>query len=189
MDITAEQKKILIVMAVLGVLILGASLWYWWMIGSASVIDAQKQTKTALAQKKDVDQKLQDFETFKKDVEDSGKWAELQDRLRILEGRLPKTEEAFGFIEALDEILRKTSISNERLEKGKISPEVRYTEIPYSIKAVGRYHEFGQFLNLVESNDKRFMRVKNFKISNDKKRPSLHPIEVEIATYSFASHD
>ena len=189
MTVTSEQKKTLILIVVLGVLALGGCAWYWYMLGRTAVAVSTKQANDAIEKQKVVDAKLEEFAKFKKDVEDSGTWEELKLRLSLIESRLPKTEEAFGFFEALDEILRKTSVSNQRLEKQKTNPEVRYTEIPYSIRAVGRYHEFGQFLSLVENNEKRFMRVKTFQITDDAKRPSLHPIGVEIATYSFSSRD
>lgn len=189
MTLTAEQKKTFLMVVILGVLGLGASLWYWFVFGAGEVDLAQKQLEASVAEKRAFQAKLDEFEKFQKEVEAPGKYEELKAQLTAMESRLPKTEEAFGFIEALDEILRKTGVSNERLEKEKTNPEIRYTEIPYSIKAVGRFHEFGQFLDLVENNDKRFMRLKTLKITDDSKRPTLHPIEVEIATYSFASHD
>jgi Tfp pilus assembly protein PilO len=189
MTLTAEQKKTLFMLVILGVLGLGGGLWYWFMFGASGVAQAEKQTTDNLAEKKTFDVQLQKFEAFKKEVTDPGKYDALKERLNVMQARLPRTEEAFGFFDALDDILRKTNVSNLRLEKEKTNPEIRYTEIPYSVRSVGRYHEFGQFLDLVENSEKRFMRVKTIKLTNDSKRPTMHPIEVEIATYSFASHD
>lgn len=189
MTITAEQKKTLFMIVVLGVLGLGGCLWYWFMFGATGLTDAQTELTSATTEKKAIDAKLQEFADFRKKTDAPEGYEALKANLAVLESRLPKTEEAFGFFETLNDILRRTSISNERLEKEKTNPEIRYTEIPYSVRAVGRYHEFGQFLDLVENNDKRFMRVKTLKLTGNSKRPTQHPIEVEIATYSFASHD
>ena len=60
-----------------------------------------------------------------------------------------------------------------------------YTDFPYEISGVSRYHEFGQLLNLIELNQERVMRVKTFEIDNEKKNPVEHPYDVTLASYVF----
>ncbi len=81
--------------------------------------------------------------------------------------------------------LRSSGIVTSKVAPEKLSIYSGYTEIPYTVKAQGRYHEFGQLLNLLEENPDRFMRVKSLTISNNPRQPSHHPIDVGIATFMF----
>lgn len=99
--------------------------------------------------------------------------------------RLPDTEDAVGFYQELINILRITGVQTNRVDPREKRGRTLYTEIPYGISANCRYHEFGQFLNLIEENQKRFMRVNSFNISNNQNRPSIHPVNVEISTFMF----
>jgi Tfp pilus assembly protein PilO len=99
--------------------------------------------------------------------------------------RLPSSPDAPGFLNSLVSVLRKTGLIQEGVRPDATSSFSQYTEIPYKINAHGRYHELGQFLTLVEQNPQRFMRVKNFKVINNLERPSIHPIDMQIATFMF----
>jgi len=99
--------------------------------------------------------------------------------------RLPSTPDAAGFYQELIRILRITGVLTTRVEPGGNRAQPYYTEIPYGIQCQCRYHEFGQFLNLIEENQTRFMRVNSFVINNNNNRPSIHPISVNISTFMF----
>jgi Tfp pilus assembly protein PilO len=113
------------------------------------------------------------------------KIAEMQRVVNEAAKRLPNTPDAAGFYQELIRVLRITGVFAMRVEPGKKRSEVMYTEIPYSIACQCRYHEFGQFLNLIEDNQSRFMRVNSFTIKNNNDRPSIHPISVNISTFMF----
>ena len=100
--------------------------------------------------------------------------------------RLPSTPDAAGFYQELIRILRITGVLTTRVEPGEKRTQTLYTEIPYSIQCQCRYHEFGQFLNLIEENQTRFMRVNSFTINNNDSRPSIHPISINISTFMFS---
>lgn len=99
--------------------------------------------------------------------------------------RLPRSRDRFNFFVELSDILQLTGVRYSKIVPKKEIVKAFYTEIPYEIVCLARYHEFGQFLNMIEQNPRRFMRVKTFNIRNDKKRPSLHPITVGVATFMF----
>jgi len=105
--------------------------------------------------------------------------------LKIAQKRLPSDPDAPGFLRALVDILQATRIVNQIVKPSKVNAYVLYTEIPWLVECSGRYFEFGPFLALVEQNVDRFMRVKSFTINNDYDRPSIHPIELTIATFMF----
>jgi len=99
--------------------------------------------------------------------------------------RLPSSPDAPGFFQELIRILRITGVQARRVDPLERHGSVLYTEIPYKIECNCRYHELGQFLNLIEENQNRFMRVKSFSIGNNENRPSIHPVTVNIATFMF----
>lgn len=101
--------------------------------------------------------------------------------------KLPNSIDAPAFLQAMVDILTATRVEYQELSPGKEMVRNVYTEIPYAVKCRARYHDFGQFLNLIEENPKRFMRVKTFTIENNNDRPSVHPISVGIATFMFNS--
>ena len=183
MPFNDEQKKILVVIVLMGMVALGAIASYWFMLGKGQVSGYEGQEKKTRAEIAVLDKKMADIETFRNETK--GNFEQLQASITQIEKRLPQNREAVGFFEALDAILRSTGVINQRLAVGEINEQSRYAEIPYSIRASGRYHEFGQFLNLVENNPDRFMRVKSFTVKNEPAKPSVHPIEVDIATFMF----
>jgi Tfp pilus assembly protein PilO len=184
MNLNEEQKKILLMIVILPVLGIIGVTYYWFMLGGkSSVLAYEDRVEKAKTETANYQAKLNDIEDFKKRTD--GKYDELQATIAQLEKRLPTTRQAIGFFAALDTILTNTGVTNLRLAADKINEQSRYAEIPYSIKAEGRFHEYGQFLNLVEDNPERFMRVKSMKVTNNSGKPTMHPINVNIATFKF----
>jgi len=111
--------------------------------------------------------------------------AEMRKVVEEASKRLPSSPDAPGFFQELIRILRITGVQARRVDPFERRGSALYTEIPYKIECNCRYHEFGQFLNLIEENQNRFMRVKSFSISDNENRPSIHPVTVNIATFMF----
>jgi Tfp pilus assembly protein PilO len=99
--------------------------------------------------------------------------------------RLPRSPDAVGFYQELIRILRITGVLTTRVDPQRVRGQQLYTEIPYGITCQCRYHEFGQFLNLIEENQNRFMRVNSFNVKNNDNRPSIHPVNISISTFMF----
>lgn len=186
MNFSDDQKKTLLVIVVFGVLALGGVGWYWWFFGNGKIKTFEAETVKLNEDVKGLDVQIKEIEDFEDFTQ--GKYKELERHLATVEKRLPQSREAIEFFTELNEILHSTGVITERLATDRIvtEPGQGYDEIPYSIVGKGRFHEFGQFLNLVEQNPDRFMRVKTLKLTNEPGRPSLHPIEVTIATFKFS---
>lgn len=108
---------------------------------------------------------------------------------KILEAsrRLPASRNAEGFYTAL---IRTLSTTGVRYRNVRPQPDRRhqlFTEIPYLVEANSAFHELGQFLNLIEENANRYMRVSHIDIVNDRESPTIHPVNLEITT--FMLHD
>jgi Tfp pilus assembly protein PilO len=114
--------------------------------------------------------------------------AKLEARVKLLDkviSKLPTNTDPSGFFQALEGILTITRMEYQSITNEKPRSADVYTELPYSIVSRARYHDFGQFLNLIEENPNRLMRVKKFVVENDDNRPSIHPVSVQVATFMF----
>jgi Tfp pilus assembly protein PilO len=108
---------------------------------------------------------------------------------KVLEAsrRLPDERNAQEFYSALVHMLHTTGVNYDSVRPQPDRPRQLYTEIPYTVDANSAFHEFGKFLNLIEENASRFMRVSHLDIENDRSRPTVHPVNLEITT--FMLHD
>ncbi|MGI8907819.1 MAG: type 4a pilus biogenesis protein PilO [Candidatus Sumerlaeaceae bacterium] len=131
---------------------------------------------------KDLNRRLAEMDEAEKNME---LLKQKQEYLRQIAAKLPSSIAPQEFYNAMIEILQTTRVDYSALAQLKLEERQVYTEIPYMISGKGRYHDFGQFLNMVEENPVRLMRVKKFTVENDDRRPSIHPITVELATFMF----
>lgn len=177
-----QQKVSVLITAFAGFVGLVLIAYFYFMIGRGSINGYEQQTVAKQKELVDLKQKLAQINnTIAQKAED-----EKQARLVAeVTRRLPSSPDAPGFLNALVTILGTTGIIQEEVKPDQTTDRSLYTEIPYRIKAYGHYHAFGQFLTLIEQNPDRFMRVKNLKISNYLDRPSIHPVEMEITTFTF----
>lgn len=183
-NLTQDQKKAMATAFAIGIVLFLAILYCWFFLpfGKKGIEDKKLQTDKVNADIKKVNAELTTLRELKAE---EPHFQELQKTLDEISRRLPPSPEAPGFLMALSEILKATGIRTEKLAPDDVIRFSRFTEIPYSINAIGRYHEFGSFLNLVEENPNRFMRVKTMTIVNDPERPSLHVIDLGISTFMF----
>ena len=187
MTFTDQQKSTLMGIGVAALLLVAGFGYYLYMFGKDELAgyekDADEKEKNSLAWKI-----ARDGKELKRVRELLAHEDELQAELESfakVEERLPKTSNARGFYKELVDTLRTTGIYQDRVRTVTPKNRVQYTEIPYSIKAIGRYHEFGYFLTMIEQNPQRFMTVKNFTLDLTDARPTMHPISLEVATFMF----
>jgi type IV pilus assembly protein PilO len=147
--------------------------------------EIKKNNRKRTELKKEIDKDKKEFEKMRLMVEQEDK---VKADLAIVEEaikRLPSRKDRFNFFIELSDVLQLTGVKYSRITPKKAIGKNFYTELPYEIKCLARYHEFGQFLNMIEQNPNRFMRVKSFVVRNDKDRPSLHPVTLSLATFMF----
>lgn len=181
-NLTPQQKDAVKAGFILAVLIFVGAIYYYRFIVKEQIAQAEKKIKATQTQIKELDQEIRDLQAQLGNPEELKLKEEF---LKKIAAKLPDTPDAPGFFEALRDILQVTNIEYSELEPQKEISRSVYVEIPYRIKCVARYHDFGQFLNLIEENPKRFMRVKTFTIENQDNRPSIHPVTLELATFMF----
>ncbi len=181
-NLTPGQKDVIKAGFVLAILLFAGALYYYFFFVKADIEKKEKQIAQLNGEIKKLDQQLRDIEA------QLGNPEELKLKKEFLEkiaAKLPDSPDAPGFFEALRDILSATNIEYTELVPEKHNSYSIYTEIPYKIKCKARYHDFGHFLNLIEENPKRFMRVKTFTIENQDNRPSIHPVTIDVATFMF----
>ncbi|MCE5228109.1 type 4a pilus biogenesis protein PilO [bacterium] len=182
MSLNDIQKSKLMMTVFVGVVCMIMIGFFHFMFGLKWV--AQNERMRA-----DVEKKLVSAEADLKQINDlvnQQKELERQsEMIKKVTQRLPSSQDAPGFLNALFTTLSTTGIVQEEVKPSSTEARALYTEIPYAIQAHGRYHAIGQFLTLIEQNPERFMRVKNLQIVNDADRPSIHPIKMDVTTFMF----
>jgi Tfp pilus assembly protein PilO len=180
--LTAQQRDAVKAGAILAIVLFGgAYFFYAYYIQpeitrvQGLIVKVDEEIKELNGRLREMDEAAQNLEALK----------QKQEYLRQVAAKLPSSIAPQEFYSALIEILQTTRVDYSTLAQQKLQERTVYTEIPYRITGKGRYHDFGQFLNMIEENPTRLMRVKTFVIENDDRRPSVHPINVELATFMF----
>lgn len=181
-NLTPQERDGLKAGVILAVLLLaGASYYYFYFVKPQLEHDRQvcEKLKTETDELK---KSLRDMEARSSDFK---RMQDMQEYLSQIADKLPSSVDAPGFLTAMSKILEITRVDYSELAKQQEQVRSVYTEIPYHIVCRSRYHSFGQFLNMIEENPDRFMRVKSFVVENQDERPSIHPVTVDIATFMF----
>lgn len=182
--ITPQEKDVVKAGLILAIVLFGAVVYYYFYI----VMEQQKRDKEAIVViEKDIRVLKEEDRQISMAFANIGELKRKAEFLKLIERKLPDRADSQGFYQALTKILEVTNVSYSELVPKKQEVRSVYTEIPYQVICRARYHDFGQFLNLIEENPDRFMRVKTFTIDNDDARPSVHPTKVDIGTFMFNS--
>ncbi len=177
-----KQKQALTVGLIFAVL-LGFIIGYWYMMSVRETIERSiKKQEELAAEIKSNEARLKEIRDF---MENKDELEEMLARVEKAKRRLPDDPEAIEFLAILTDSLNKTGVSVSEVSPRDPINRTMYVEIPYFIKGSARYHEFGQLLNLIECHPDRFMRVSTFKMFKNDQRPSIHPVEAQIATFMF----
>lgn len=122
---------------------------------------------------------------YKKELGDVEGRRKIEEAFRDVASRLPVSQDPFEVFDLLRTYFEGSDIQFTYLEPGIEKNRGKFKEYPFAVKGTARYHEFGQLINLIECNPDRLMRVTDMKMINNNKRPSIHPMEVVIATFTF----
>lgn len=182
MKFTEQQKSQLLMIGFVAAVLMVVVLYFHFVIGRSQVNQFTKQSASLEQEIRETETELAEIRAL---LAQEDEMEQQRAKIAKVVKRLPSNPDAPGFLMALVSILRTTGIIQEMVKPERPASRTQYTEIPYSINAFGRYHEFGQFLTLIEQNPDRFMRVKGFTLTNNENRPSMHPVDLEVATFMF----
>ncbi len=182
MTFSEQEKKTIFLGIFIAAMIVAGSIYYYIMFVKKEIeVNNTKMTKLS-KEIKDVEKELKEMQRF------MGKEEEVSSMKKLVEtasNRLPSSHNEYEFLEQLIEVLRYSKVSQHALIPKTSIAQTMHTEFPYEINLKAKYHQFGTFLNLVEENPNRFIKVNSFTVANDDKNPSIHPIKVEISTFMF----
>ncbi|MDK2970362.1 MAG: Pilus assembly protein PilO [Candidatus Sumerlaeota bacterium] len=182
MQFTEKQKQVLIVGLLFCGILLAFTIYFQFMFFKADVAAAKKDAAKKETEIANLEKDIRQMREF---INNDEELARLQERVEIAKKRLPSDPQAIQFLELLRDSLQKTNVSFSRIEKESTVTRSMYNEIPYVVKGSARYHEFGQFINLIECHPERFLRVSEFTLDNNNNRPTIHPMNVRISTFMF----
>lgn len=182
--LNAQQKDAVKAGIILAVILFAGAYAYYAYLVQPEVKSSKDKTAKLRAEIQDLDGRLAEMDSAEANLE---ALREKQALLEQVAAKLPSTVAPEETFRALEEIFKVTRVDYTQLTPQPLAERETYSEIPYRLTGRGRYHDFGQFLNMVEENNKRLMRIKNFTVENDDERPSIHPLTVELATFKFKS--
>jgi Tfp pilus assembly protein PilO len=184
MQLTEKEKNDLIAVGFFAVLVLGGLAYFWIMFGKDMVAKKITQADTEYQKLEITWSKMDQLDIIAEETA-GDKYDELVAKIAEINKLLPTSSQPITFFAALDGALRETNIQPTEARPEVLGGGTEYEEIPYSIVANGGYANFGEFLDKVERNTDRFMRIKTFKVTNNLERPEVHKVETKIATYRF----
>lgn len=182
MAYSEQEKKILFLGIFIAALLVGGSIYYYLMFAKKDIELNKTKMEKINDEVKAIDKDLKSMKRF---MGKEDEIAAMKKKVEAVSKRLPSSPDEYEFLQELINVLRLSKVNQHLLKPQPYATQTLYTEIPYNIDIRARYHEFGTFLNLVEENQNRFMRINSFKINNDTNRPSVHPISVGISTFMF----
>ncbi|MBI1293240.1 type 4a pilus biogenesis protein PilO [bacterium] len=184
MVLSPKNKQTLLVGGVLGGAILLIVLYFGFMMvlpeANAQMAEAEK-VKTARIKNE------ADLKKFRELINNVELRTQVNETFTRVSSRLPSEQDPIEVFGLLRSYFEGTDVQFTYLEPGRQTSRGRYFEYPFVIRGRARYHEFGQLVNLIECNPNRLMYVNSFRLTNDDRRPSIHPMEVGVSTFTFRS--
>ena len=187
--LSETDKKILQVVLVVGLFSVVGLFYYSFGVVKDRVKRLNERINTTEKQIKEKETYVQDLREWQ------NRQADIQGLIQALNEeikRLPTSIDERNFFQILAECIAKANLSDVKVtrpigrgRKGKQLDLGAYVERPYRIYCKARYHDLGQFLMLIEQHRERIMRLKTLDVSNNPKRPSRHPVNMQVATYVF----
>lgn len=183
MKLTETEKQTLIVGSILGGAVLIIIVYVGLMFVNPSIDEANEEIDSLKTEIAKNEKKLNEYKAYLENDESRRKVEEAFGRIRR---RLPEVSDPIEVIDILRDYIEGTDVTFTFLDSQRTNRRPRYIEYPFTIRGAARYHQFGQLLNLVECNPDRLMRVTEFRLRNNEVRPSFHPMELSIETYTFS---
>jgi len=179
---TEKNKQALLVGCILGGAILVVLVYFGFLYVRPRVSEAE--TKVAKLEQQIKTQRAQ-IESYEESLANMERRRAVQEQFQRIQQRLPSDQDPIEIFDLLRGYFEGSDVRFSYLEPGARTRRGRFTETPFTIRGSARYHQFGQLVNLIECNPDRLMHVTNFNLTNNPRRPSIHPMEVSISTFTF----
>ncbi|MFC1601404.1 type 4a pilus biogenesis protein PilO [Candidatus Sumerlaeota bacterium] len=182
------SKKTLVIGLFLAVLLLCGGSYYKLMIQAGTL----NEISNSIKEKQDEIDELTEESTDLDKLRDREPEIRANLELLTVKGkRLPAEDKVDQIIQNIKTMLTVSSVIFSSFDPLDRESRNFYVEVPLSISCTAPFHNFGQFLNMIEVSPTRLMRVKEFTIAihneNDIKQmkvnPFMHEIDLTLAAY------
>jgi Tfp pilus assembly protein PilO len=180
--LSEKQKQALLVGGIAGLAILLIAGYFYLMFVRPEV---QEWNAERVKLEKEVRDNTRTIKNYNELLADKSRVQALESQFSEIAKRLPAEQDPIEVFDLLRGYFEGTDVGFTFLDPGLAVNHNKFTEFPFTIRGTARYHEFGQLVNLVECNPDRLMRVSNFRMTNNNVRPSIHPMEIGITTFTF----
>lgn len=183
MQLTDQNKTALTIGLILAAIAAIVVIYFDFATVRPQMTTNERTRDTAEAQIEEREERLKEINTF---IADADARQRLITQVEAAQRRLPSDQQAEEFLDILRIAMRDTGVSFSSISPPS-SPIQRsnYEELNFSISGSARFHEFGQFVNIIECHPDRFMRVSGFSIGQNARRPSIHPVDLNVSTFLF----
>lgn len=183
MQLTDQNKTALTIGLILAAIAAIVVLYFDFATVRPALTNNARTRTTAQNQIKEREARLAEINKF---IADADARQRLIAQVEAAQRRLPSDQQAEEFLDILRLAMRDTGVAFSRISP-PTSPIQRsnYEELNFTIQGSARYHEFGQFVNIIECHPDRFMRVSGFSIGQNARRPSIHPVNLNVSTFLF----
>lgn len=182
MTISQKNKQTLLVGCLVGGALLLILAYYMVFFAWDQMDSVRTETNKVLAENRANRAQLDEYRSYLQDEETRRR---VEEQFERIAARLPSGQDSVDVFDILRGYFEGTDVQFTNLESGAQNKRGRFTEYPFRVRGNARYHEFGQLVNLIECDPKRLMRVNEMKLENNNNRPSVHPMELSISTFTF----
>lgn len=182
MALSEKNKQGLLVGGIFGGALLIIIVYFGFMMIRPKVAGWDKQSEELTSKADTTEKKIKEYRDL---LADTRTRIQIEDQFTRIARRLPSNQDPIEIFEILRSYFEGSAVVFNYLEPGVAKNRGAFTEYPFTIRGSARYHEFGQLVNLIECNPERLMHVTNLRLTNNERRPSIHPMEVGIATFTF----
>lgn len=182
MNISEKNKQVLLAGSIIGAALLLIMGYFHFMFIGPEVSKIDEEIQKLQAENRRNNEQLRTFRSF---LEDEERRRLVEDQFERVAARLPSGQDPVIVFEILRGYFEGTDVQFTNLETLSSANRGRFTEYPFRIRGSARYHEFGQLVNLIECDPKRLMRINELRLTNNPNRPSIHPMELSLSTFTF----
>jgi Tfp pilus assembly protein PilO len=172
---STQEKQAIVVGVLIGLAVLVVCYYLFYIPMQRQMGEAQRKNAELDKQRRDLQAYLDDRET--RDAEAA--------RIRKFEHMLPEEREVPQLFDYLRDIANDTGIEFIAIRSQESQNKNLLKVFPFEIDLKSSYHQLGEFLEKIEVNQKRFLRVDDIQLISSEENPTLHDASVVVTTFVY----
>ena len=186
-----SQKQIIISSIILVVVVIGGLWYYQYMFGAAKLKRLDEEIAKSRTQLDDLKAKRLKY------IDLQNREAEIlamREQVEQAAQRLPREANENQIHDILSRVMKETNVYSSEVRRVSAVNRQLYSEIVFEFECLARYHNLGELFTMIEENKERFLRIREFTVSNtygargrtsQDSRPSIQYARVQIVAYTF----